>query len=109
MAYNDIAWTHMYPPCHKTFPYVYIQELGNLPEVRQKEGGIPAATYKFRLYSGKMLELFSNGLFRLDGKLCRGPFTGDDFCIVSEVLVSPLRSGDVNAIAIGLYVGSVTF
>lgn len=62
------------------------QELGSLPEARESKsyhGAIPPATYKFRLYSGKVLELFSSGLFKLDGKLCQGPFTGDDFCIVS--------------------------
>ena len=44
---------------------------------------IPPATYNFRLYSGKMLELYGRNLYKLDGKLCKGAFTGDDFCAVS--------------------------
>lgn len=44
---------------------------------------IPPATYNFRLYSGKMLELYGRNLYKLDGKLCKGSFTGDDFCDVS--------------------------
>eukprot|EP00904_Undaria_pinnatifida_P002853 jgi/Undpi1/12569/HiC_scaffold_6.g02238.m1 len=63
------------------------QELPGLPEARVtggKKGGddddIPPATYKFRLYSGKILQLYASNLFRLDDKFCRGLFTGDDFC-----------------------------
>ncbi|CAM9878160.1 unnamed protein product, partial [Laminaria digitata] len=65
------------------------QELSGLPEARVVEGAssddIPPATYKFRLYSGKMLEIFGVSLFRLDGQLCKGAYTGDDFCdVVNE-------------------------
>nr|CAD37191.1 vanadium-dependent bromoperoxidase 1 [Laminaria digitata] len=61
------------------------QELPGLPEAREVEGkkrrgDIPPATYKFRLYSGKILELYGRNLYKLDGKLCEGAFTGDDFC-----------------------------
>lgn len=63
------------------------QELPNLSEAREsKVGGkntIPPASYKFRLYSGKVLELFAGDLFKLDGQMCKGAFTGDDFCEVS--------------------------
>lgn len=47
------------------------------------DGRIPPATYKFRLYSGKVLELFAGDLYNLDGKMCEGIYTGDDFCDVS--------------------------
>ena len=47
------------------------------------QNDIPPATYNFRLYSGKMLELYGRNLYKLDGKLCKGAFTGDDFCDVS--------------------------
>lgn len=47
------------------------------------QNDIPPATYNFRLYSGKMLELYGRNLYKLDGKLCKGSFTGDDFCDVS--------------------------
>ena len=47
------------------------------------QNDIPPATYNFRLYSGKMLELYGRNLYKLDGKLCKGAFTGDDFCNVS--------------------------
>lgn len=64
-----------------------LQELPNLSEAREsKVGGkntIPPASYKFRLYSGKVLELLAEDLFKLDGKMCKGTFTGDDFCEVS--------------------------
>eukprot|EP00904_Undaria_pinnatifida_P002852 jgi/Undpi1/12568/HiC_scaffold_6.g02237.m1 len=63
------------------------QELPGLPEARdtdsKKKGDdddIPPATYKFRLYSGKILQLYASNLFRLDDKFCRGLFTEDDFC-----------------------------
>eukprot|EP00904_Undaria_pinnatifida_P000014 jgi/Undpi1/10012/HiC_scaffold_28.g12466.m1 len=60
------------------------QELPGLSEARVVDGissdDIPPAAYKFRLYSGKMLELFSLNLYRLDGQLCKGAYTGDDFC-----------------------------
>lgn len=63
------------------------QELPNLSEARDSKVAckhtIPPASYKFRLYSGKVLELFANDLYKLDGKMCTGPFTGDDFCDVS--------------------------
>ena len=64
------------------------QELPGLSEARVVDGissdDIPPAAYKFRLYSGKMLELFSENLYRLDGQLCKGAYTGDDFCNVSR-------------------------
>ena len=64
------------------------QELPGLPEARPnddlKRNEIPPATYNFRLYSGKMLELYGANLYKLDGKLCEGAFTGDDFCDVSH-------------------------
>ena len=67
-----------------SFPY---QELPGLPEGRIVDGAgrddIPPATYNFRLYGGKMLELYGRNLYKLDGKLCKGAFTGDDFCNVS--------------------------
>ncbi|CAM9587810.1 unnamed protein product, partial [Laminaria digitata] len=60
------------------------QELPGLPEARvvddAGQNDIPPATYDFRLYSGKMLELYGRNLYKLDGKLCKGAFTGDDFC-----------------------------
>nr|AYP65252.1 vanadium-dependent bromine peroxidase [Saccharina japonica] len=60
------------------------QELPGLAEARPnddlKRKEIPPATYNFRLYSGKMLELYGANLYKLDGKLCEGAFTGDDFC-----------------------------
>eukprot|EP00903_Cladosiphon_okamuranus_P014557 g13503.t1 len=60
------------------------EELPNLSEARESKIGdkntIPPASYKFRLYSGKVLELFAGDLFKLDGKICKGAFTGDDFC-----------------------------
>eukprot|EP00904_Undaria_pinnatifida_P000007 jgi/Undpi1/10006/HiC_scaffold_28.g12460.m1 len=60
------------------------QELTGLPEARVVDDissdDIPPAVYKFRLYSGKMLEIFSLNLYRLDGQLCKGGYTGDDFC-----------------------------
>ena len=63
------------------------QELPGLPEARIVDDAgrndIPPASYNFRLYSGKMLELYGRNLYKLDGKLCKGAFTGDDFCDVS--------------------------
>ena len=63
------------------------QELPGLSEARfvddAAQNDIPPATYNFRLYSGKMLELYGRNLYKLDGKLCQGAFTGDDFCAVS--------------------------
>eukprot|EP00904_Undaria_pinnatifida_P000009 jgi/Undpi1/10008/HiC_scaffold_28.g12462.m1 len=60
------------------------QELPGLSEARVVDGissdDIPPAAYKFRLYSGKILEIFSLNLYRLDGQLCKGAYTGDDFC-----------------------------
>eukprot|EP00904_Undaria_pinnatifida_P000010 jgi/Undpi1/10009/HiC_scaffold_28.g12463.m1 len=60
------------------------QELPGLSEARVVDGissdDIPPAAYKFRLYSGKMLEIFGENLYRLDGQLCKGAYTGDDFC-----------------------------
>ncbi|CAN0537379.1 unnamed protein product, partial [Laminaria digitata] len=60
------------------------QELPGLSEARivddAGQNDIPPATYNFRLYSGKRLELFGRNLYKLDGKLCKGAFTGDDFC-----------------------------
>ena len=74
-------------------PYAH-QELSGLPEARVAgddadggcgyNGAIPPATYKFRLYSGKKIELRANNLYTLDGQLCRGPYTGDDYCDVSR-------------------------
>eukprot|EP00904_Undaria_pinnatifida_P002849 jgi/Undpi1/12565/HiC_scaffold_6.g02234.m1 len=59
-------------------------EIPGLPEARfiedRKRGDLPTAMYKFRLYSGKMLELYGRNLFKLDDNLCQGAFTGDDFC-----------------------------
>ncbi len=46
---------------------------------------IPPASYKFRLYSGKVLELFAGDLYKLDGKMCKGTYTGDDFCDVRKL------------------------
>lgn len=64
------------------------QEIPGLPEARLVENpsrkDIPPAMYKFRLYSGKVLELYGANLFKLDGQLCKGAFTGDDFCDVSR-------------------------
>ena len=64
------------------------QELSGLPEARIVDGAssddIPPATYKFRLYSGKQIEIFGANLYRLDGQLCKGKYTGDDFCDVSR-------------------------
>ena len=66
---------------------IHLQELPGLPEARIVDGAssddIPPATYKFRLYSGKQLEIFGSNLYRLDGELCKGAYTGDDFCDVS--------------------------
>eukprot|EP00752_Nemacystus_decipiens_P009700 g8663.t1 len=60
------------------------EELPNLSEARESKVSckhtIPPASYKFRLYSGKVLELLAQDLFKLDGKMCKGAFTGDDFC-----------------------------
>ncbi|CAN0353897.1 unnamed protein product, partial [Scytosiphon promiscuus] len=60
------------------------QELPGLSEALIVDGAglsdTPPATYNFRLYSGKMLELYGRNLYKLDGKLCKGAFTGDDFC-----------------------------
>ncbi|CAM9233764.1 unnamed protein product, partial [Laminaria digitata] len=64
------------------------QEIPGLPEARIVENpskkDIPPAMYKFRLYSGKMLELYGANLFKLEDQYCKGPFTGDDFCDVSR-------------------------
>ncbi|CAM9706578.1 unnamed protein product, partial [Laminaria digitata] len=64
------------------------QELPGLPEARIVDDAgrndIPPATYNFRLYSGKMLELYGANLYKLDDKYCKGAFTGDDFCDVHE-------------------------
>ena len=66
----------------------FSQELPGLSEARVVDGissdDIPPAAYKFRLYSGKMLEIFGENLYRLDGQLCKGAYTGDDFCNVSR-------------------------
>ncbi|CAN0377619.1 unnamed protein product, partial [Ascophyllum nodosum] len=59
------------------------QELGGLPEARDTEGPIPPASYKFRLYSGTMIELFPDNRYMLGDQMCKGFFTGDDFCVVS--------------------------
>ncbi|CAM9646416.1 unnamed protein product, partial [Ascophyllum nodosum] len=59
------------------------QELGGLPEARDTEGSIVPASYKFRLYSGIMIELFPGNLYQLGDQMCEGFFTGDDFCVVS--------------------------
>ncbi|CAM9244255.1 unnamed protein product [Ectocarpus sp. 13 AM-2016] len=59
------------------------QELPNLSEARDTKGSIPPASYKFRLYSGKVLELLAKDIFKLDGRMCKGLYTGDDFCDVS--------------------------
>ena len=64
-----------------------LQELPGLSEARvvddAGQNDIPPASYNFRLYSGKVLELYGRNLYKLDGKLCKGAFTGDDFCDVS--------------------------
>ena len=71
------------------------QELPGLPEARVGEdagrNAIPPATYNFRLYSGKTLELYGRNLYRLDDKLCEGAYTGDDFCDVSWYHIVPYR------------------
>ncbi|CAN0451988.1 unnamed protein product, partial [Ascophyllum nodosum] len=60
------------------------QELGGLPEARNNsDGPISPASYKFRLFSGKMIELFPDNTYKLDDQICKGFFTGDDFCVVS--------------------------
>eukprot|EP00904_Undaria_pinnatifida_P002847 jgi/Undpi1/12563/HiC_scaffold_6.g02232.m1 len=61
------------------------QELPGLAEARAGERGsdeIPAATYSFRLFNGKKIELYGGNLYRLGDQLCQGAFTGDDFCDV---------------------------
>jgi len=70
-----------------------LQELPNLSEARS-DGDIPPATYEFRLYSGKMLKLFAEDLYELDGKTCKGAYTGDDFCDVSvgDIDYTPVSS-----------------
>ena len=80
-------------PTYRSADSLPYQELPGLPEARvtgSKKNGddddIPPATYKFRLYSGKILQLYASNLFRLDDKFCRGLFTGDDFCDVSGVV-----------------------
>ena len=62
-----------------------LQELPNLSEARDIDGkhSLPPATYEFRLYSGKVLKLYGGDSYELDGTLCKGSFTGDDFCEVS--------------------------
>ena len=62
---------------------------------------IPPATYSFRLYSGKTLELYGKDAYRLDEKLCNGAYTGDDFCNVSSVYATCL--------ALGQYVDHASF
>ncbi|CAM9447814.1 unnamed protein product, partial [Pylaiella littoralis] len=73
------------------------QELPNLSEARAKDSSsqsaygnnpIPPASYEFRLYSGKVLKLYAGDLYKLDGKLCKGAYTGDDFCDVSANTLS---------------------
>ncbi|CAN0418201.1 unnamed protein product, partial [Ascophyllum nodosum] len=60
------------------------QELSGLPEARNNgEGAIPPASYKFRLFSGTIIELFPGNLYKLGDQMCKGFYTGDDFCIVS--------------------------
>lgn len=61
------------------------QELPNLSEAREIDGknSLPPAMYEFRLYSGKVLKLYGGDSFELDGKMCEGSYTGDDFCDVS--------------------------
>lgn len=69
------------PPCVTVY-----QELPGLAEARAGERGsdeIPAATYSFRLFNGKKIELYGGNLYRLGDQLCQGAFTGDDFCDVS--------------------------
>eukprot|EP00904_Undaria_pinnatifida_P002850 jgi/Undpi1/12566/HiC_scaffold_6.g02235.m1 len=60
------------------------QEIPGLPEARfmekRKKGDLPTAMYKFRLYSGKLIELYGRNLYMLGDCLCKGAFTGDDFC-----------------------------
>ncbi|CAM9304146.1 unnamed protein product, partial [Laminaria digitata] len=59
------------------------QELPGLPEARGGERGrndIPAATYSFRLFNGKQIQLYGANLYKLGEQLCKGPYTGDDFC-----------------------------
>ena len=51
---------------------------------KRKKGDLPTAMYKFRLYSGKLIELYGRNLYMLDDCLCKGAFTGDDFCDVSR-------------------------
>ncbi|CAN0540811.1 unnamed protein product, partial [Scytosiphon promiscuus] len=61
------------------------QELPGLPEARVRDVGaneITQATYMLRLYSGQMIELYGRNLYQLDGKLCEGAYSGDDFCDV---------------------------
>eukprot|EP00752_Nemacystus_decipiens_P009696 g8660.t1 len=60
------------------------EELPNLSEAREIEGDdtLPPATYEFRLYNGKVLKLYGGDLFELGGQLCKGAYTGDDFCEV---------------------------
>ncbi|CAM9916151.1 unnamed protein product, partial [Ascophyllum nodosum] len=51
------------------------QELGGLPEARNNsDGTIPPASYKFRLFSGKMIELFPDNTYKLDNQMCKGFF-----------------------------------
>lgn len=80
---------------HVTTAPTLCQELDNLPEARANKrktdtdcgqrgkASTPPATYKFRLYSGKVIELFSGKPYRLDGQPCKGLITDDDFCNVS--------------------------
>eukprot|EP00752_Nemacystus_decipiens_P009703 g8666.t1 len=58
------------------------EELPNLSEAREIEGDdtLPPATYEFRLYNGNILKLYGGDLYSLDGTMCKGAYTGDDFC-----------------------------
>lgn len=93
---EDVSWSHAASPYTPDLPNVYsgssasspsCQELPGLSEARVVDGAvtnaIPPATYIFRLYSGQMIELYGRNLYKLDGKLCEGAYTGDDFCDVS--------------------------
>ena len=74
------------PLVHR-FRVVLKQELPGLSEARAGERGrddIPAASYSFRLFNGKQIHLHGANLYRLGEKLCKGPYTGEDFCDVSE-------------------------